>query len=72
MSDWDMQSKTYETVIRYYCPEKGYGYSSDGANERYSICMSDGHWNLTQIEDCVCMYLIELYYREFPFTIPEI
>ena len=64
ISDWDGVSMSYETVIKYECPKKGWGYPTTGFSEIYSYCQADKTWNLTSVEECICKFLkpTNLYY----------
>jgi hypothetical protein len=49
-----VDSQPYAIAIKYWCPREGWGYASDGANERIVYCMKDGTWsNQFNIETCM-------------------
>ena len=46
--------RPYATRIRYYCPRDGWGYPSNGLNEKIIYCQRDGSWsNDVNIETCM-------------------
>ena len=49
-----VRPRPYASAVRYFCPRKDWGYSSDGLNERVVFCQMDGTWsNDVDIEPCV-------------------
>ena len=47
-------NKSYGDVVRYWCPQEGWGYASNGLSEMYAICQANKMWNLTKVEPCEC------------------
>lgn len=54
MSDWNNVSQSYGTKIRYYCPQNGWGFPSNGKSEVFNECQADKTWTLDKVETCVC------------------
>lgn len=54
MSDWDMETISYNTNIRYYCPEEGWGFPLNGKSEIQIKCQADKTWTLTEVPECIC------------------
>ena len=46
-------ARPYGTIVRYWCPQKDWGYPSSGLNQLWSECGKNGEWNVTEVENCV-------------------
>ena len=56
-----VDSQPYAVAIKYWCPREGWGYASDGSNERMVYCLRDGTWsNQFNIETCQSESVVRL------------